>query len=122
MSADFQQTILPHLDAAYNLARWLTRNEQTAEDMVQDSFVRAYKAFGGFRGENPRAWILAIVRNTCYTWMAKNKAHGPEVEFNDEIETADAEAVDPAALAARSADSEVVRNAIDELPPEFREV
>ena len=122
MSADFQRAVLPHLDAAYNLARWLTRNEQTAEDMVQDSFVRALKSFGSFRGENARAWILAIVRNTCYTWLAKNKAHAPIVEFNDEIETADAEALDPETLAARSADGEAVRQALDELPAEFREV
>ena len=121
MSADFQQTILPHLDAAYNLARWLTRNEQAAEDMVQDSCVRALKAFDGFRGGDARPWLLAIVRNTCYNWLAKNKAHVAVVEFNDEIETADAEALDPATLAARSADSETVRAALEELPSEFRE-
>jgi len=122
MSVDFQQTVLPHLDAAYNLARWLTRNEQAAEDLVQDSFVRAFQSFGGFRGGDARAWILAIVRNTCYTWLAKNKAHAPVVEFDDEIETADAEALDPATLAARGADGEAVRKALDELPAEFREV
>ena len=122
MSADFQRAVLPHLDAAYNLARWLTRNEQTAEDLVQDSYVRALKSFGGFRGGDARAWILAIVRNTCYTWLAKNKAHVPVVLFNDEIETVDAEALDPATLAARSADGEAVRKALDELPAEFREV
>ena len=121
MSVDFQQAILPHMDAAYNLARWLTRNEQAAEDMVQDSCVRAFKSFGGFRGGDARAWILAIVRNTCFTWLAKNKAHVPIVEFNDEIETADAEALDPATLAARGADSEAVRAALEDLPPEFRE-
>jgi RNA polymerase sigma-70 factor (ECF subfamily) len=122
MTGDFQQTVLPHLDAAYNLARWLTRNEQAAEDLVQDSYVRALQSFGGFRGGDARAWILAIVRNTCYTWLAKNKAHAPVVEFNDEIETADAEALDPALLAARSSDGEAVRKALEELAPEFREV
>lgn len=122
MSADFQQTILPHLDASYNLARWLTRNEQTAEDLVQDSFVRALKSFGGFRGDNPRAWILAIVRNTCYTWLAKNKAHAAIVEFDDEIETTDSEALDPAMLLTRRADKDSVHKALNELPPEFREI
>jgi RNA polymerase sigma-70 factor (ECF subfamily) len=122
MSADFQRTILPHLDAAYSLARWLTRDEQAAEDLVQDSFVRALKAYGGFRGENPRAWILAIVRNTCYTWLAKGKAREPLVEFDDSIETPDAGASDPAALMTRGADRASVRAALDALPPEFREV
>ena len=122
MSADFQRVILPHMDAAYNLARWLTRDEQAAEDLVQDSFVRAFKSFDGFRGEDARGWILTIVRNTCYTWLAKNRAHAPALEFNDEIATVDAGALDPAMLAARSADSEAVRKALDELPPEFREV
>jgi RNA polymerase sigma-70 factor (ECF subfamily) len=121
MGPDFQETVMPHLDAAYNLARWLTRNDQAAEDMVQESFVRAFKSFGGYRGGDARAWILAIVRNTCYTWLAKNKAHAPAVEFNDEIETADSEAIDPAVLAERGADGEAVRAAIDGLPPEFRE-
>jgi RNA polymerase sigma-70 factor (ECF subfamily) len=122
MSADFQQVVLPHLDAAYNLARWLTRNEQAAEDLVQDSCVRALKSFDGYRGGDARAWILAIVRNTCYTWLAKNKAHAPIVEFNDEIESSGSDALDPAALAARGADEESVRRALDTLAPEFREV
>jgi RNA polymerase sigma-70 factor (ECF subfamily) len=121
MSVDFQQVVLPHMDAAYNLARWLTRDEQAAEDLVQDSFIKAFKAFDGYRGENSRAWVLAIVRNTCYTWLAKKKAHAPAVEYNDELETAGLEELDPAMLAARGADSEAVRKALDELPPEFRE-
>ena len=121
MSADFQKAVLPHLDAAYSLARWLTRDEQTAEDLVQDSFVRALKSFAGYRGGDARAWILAIVRNTCFTWLAKNKTRPQAVEFSDEIGTGGAAALDPAALAARSADGEAVRRALDALPPEFRE-
>ena len=64
---------MPHLDAAYNLARWLTRNEHDAQDVVQDAFVRALKFFGGFRGGNSRSWLLTIVRNTCYSWLEKNR-------------------------------------------------
>src|SRR4051812_19905178 len=71
--ARFEETIMPHLDAAYNLARWLTRNEHDAEDVVQDAFLRAFKFFGGFHGGNSRSWVLSIVRNTAYTWLKKNR-------------------------------------------------
>ncbi len=62
----FEEVILPHLDAAYNLARWLTGNDQDAQDVVQDASLRAFKFFSGFRGGNSRAWLLKIVRNTFY--------------------------------------------------------
>ncbi len=62
----FEQAVLPHLDAAYNLARWLTRNEADAEDVVQEAYLRAFKFFGDFHGENSRAWLLKIVRNTSF--------------------------------------------------------
>jgi RNA polymerase sigma-70 factor (ECF subfamily) len=64
--ANFEQAVLPHLDAAYNLARWLMRNDQDAEDVVQEACLRALRFFGGFRGGNARAWLLKIVRNTSY--------------------------------------------------------
>jgi len=63
----FEQAVLPHLGAAYNLARWLTHNDQDAEDVVQDAYLRAFRFFDGFRGGDSRAWLLAIVRNTSYT-------------------------------------------------------
>src|SRR5213082_1997027 len=66
---------MPHLNAAYNLARWLTRNEHDAQDVVQDAFLRAFKFFGGFHGGNSRSWLLSIVRNTAYTWLEKNRKH-----------------------------------------------
>ena len=69
----FERAVLPHLNAAYNLARWLTRNGPDAEDLVQDAYLRALKAFDGFRGDNGRAWLLRIVRNTCYTWLQQNR-------------------------------------------------
>jgi RNA polymerase sigma-70 factor (ECF subfamily) len=122
VSDNFEVTILPHMDAAYNLARWLTRDAPAAEDIVQDSFFRAFKSYGSFRGGDARAWILTIVRNTCYTWLSKNRAHTNLVEFNDEIEVADAQEVDPAFLAMHNADTQIVRSAIEKLPSEFREV
>jgi RNA polymerase sigma factor (sigma-70 family) len=71
--ARFEQMVLPHLGAAYNLARWLTGNNHDAEDVVQESYLRALKFFGGFRGENSRPWLLTIVRNTCFTWLRQNR-------------------------------------------------
>ena len=70
----FEQAILPHLDAAYNLARWLTRNDHDAQDMVQEASLRAFKFFDGFHGVDARAWLLTIVRNTCYTWLEDRKS------------------------------------------------
>src|SRR5580704_144082 len=81
----FEQAVLPHLNAAYNLARWLTRNDHDAEDLVQAAYLRALKFFGGFRGENSRAWLLTIVRNTCYTWIEEKRGRGPETAFDEEI-------------------------------------
>src|ERR1700694_5491512 len=70
----FEQTIVPHLSAAYNLAAWLTRNKDDAEDVVQEAYLRAFRFFGGFHGADGRSWLLAIVRNTCYTWMQHNRS------------------------------------------------
>src|SRR5436189_1629381 len=70
----FEETMLPHLDAAHNLARWLLRNEQDAQDVVQEAYLRAFKSFSGFHGSNGRAWLLTIVRNTSYTFRKKNQA------------------------------------------------
>src|SRR5205807_476904 len=84
--ARFEQSILPHLDAAYNLARWLTRNEHDAEDMVQEAYLRAFKFFNAFRGVDGRAWLLTIVRNTCYTWLQQNRAHEITIMFDEEIQ------------------------------------
>ena len=69
----FEALALPHLDAAFNLARWLTRNDHDAQDVVQDAFMRAMRYFGSFRGDNARGWLLQIVRNTCFSWMKENR-------------------------------------------------
>jgi RNA polymerase sigma factor (sigma-70 family) len=80
---NFEQEILPHLDAAYNLARWLTRNEQDAQDAVQEAYLRAFRFFPGFRGGNARAWLMKIVRNACYTWLHVNRPLQEATEFDE---------------------------------------
>jgi RNA polymerase sigma-70 factor (ECF subfamily) len=71
--SSFESSVSPHMDAAYNLARWLTRNEHDAEDVVQEALLRAFTFFDGFRGVDSRAWMLKIVRNTCFTWLEANR-------------------------------------------------
>src|SRR5947199_9169123 len=80
----FEQTVLPHLDAAYNLARWLTGNDHDAQDVAQEASLRAFKFFGSLRGQNARAWLLTIVRNTFYTWLRKNRPREKTIEISDE--------------------------------------
>src|SRR5437773_8336607 len=88
----FEARVLPHLAAAYNVARWLTRNDHDAEDVVQEAYVRALKFFGGFHGGDSRAWLLAIVRNTCYTWLQHHRPQDRTTEFDEEVHTLDGEA------------------------------
>jgi RNA polymerase sigma factor (sigma-70 family) len=118
----FEQACLPHLDAAYNLARWLTRDEHDAEDLVQAAYLRALKFFGGFRGANSRAWLLTIVRNTCYTWIEQKRAHGPETAFDEDVHGFESSVMDPENRALRQEEEQSVRRAVEELPVELREV
>ncbi len=118
----FEEVMLPHLDAAHNLARWLLRNEQDAQDVVQEAFLRAFKSFAGFRGSNGRAWLLTIVRNTSYTLMKKNRTVDLTTTFDEEKHATDHESVNPAALLERTEDAELVREAMDNLAAEFREI
>jgi RNA polymerase sigma-70 factor (ECF subfamily) len=117
----FEQVALPHLEAAYNLARWLTRNEHDAEDVVQEAYVRAFTFFDSFHGEDGRAWLLAVVRNTCYTWLEKQRSHKPTVPLNEEVH-APSNALNPEQLLQRRLAGEELRQAVEELPLEFREV
>ena len=111
----FERQVLPHVDAAYNLARWLTRNDHDAEDVLQEAMLRAYRFFGGLRGE-ARPWLLAIVRNACWSWLQANRP--AELVADD---TADADAPGPDALLARELDRRAVNDAIAALPVPFRE-
>ena len=118
----FEAAMLPHLDAAHNLARWLLRNEQDAQDVVQEAYLRAFKSFGGFHGSNGRAWLLTIVRNTSYTLLKKNHAVDLTTTFDEEIHGSGQESVSPATILEHAEDAELVKQAMDELPAEFREI
>jgi RNA polymerase sigma-70 factor (ECF subfamily) len=119
--ARFEQVVLPHLGAAHNLARWITGNDHDAEDVVQESYLRAFKFFGGYRGENSRPWLLTIVRNTCFTWLRQNRFSELSTEL-EEIHGSERDPVNPESILLAAAQGEIVRKAIEELPPEFREV
>lgn len=121
---NFEQGILSHLDAAYNLARWLTRNEQDAEDVVQEAYLRAFRFFGGFRGGDARAWLLKIVRNTCYNWLERHRALELEhaAEFDEDLFVPDPYAPDAEKVILQDDSIRLLRRALEELPPNFREV
>src|SRR5437763_10387836 len=107
---------MPHLDAAYNLARWLTRNDHDAEDIAQDAFLRAFKFFESFRGGNSRCWLLSIVRNTAYTWLQKNRKQELGTVSEEEIGNIQDTAPNPEALLVKDMDHEEIMKAIAELP------
>jgi RNA polymerase sigma factor (sigma-70 family) len=118
-----EQAILPHLDAAYNLARWLTATDEDAEDVLQEACLRAVKFFPGFQGGSARAWLLMIVRRTCYTWLAKNRAHTTATtSFDEELHSGTSDDRDPQMLLLREADRQLVQQALEKLPVELREM
>ena len=121
-AAQFETTLRPHLEAAYNLARWLMKNDSDAEDAVQDACLRALQAFDNFRGENFRGWLLRIVRNTCYTQLKSHVAENRAISFDEELHDIPNDSLNPAAILLRSCDQEQIRQAIADLPTEFREV
>jgi len=118
----FETAVLPHLDAAFNLARWLTRNDADAEDVVQEAYLRAFRFFGGFHGEDGRAWLLEIVRNTSYTWMQRNRSPELNMPLDDEPREVEGDDLNPEELLLQKADAQTLRQAVEELPLEFREV
>ncbi|MGA7817463.1 sigma-70 family RNA polymerase sigma factor [Caballeronia sp.] len=123
----FEKLVLPHMNSAFNVARWLTHNDQDAQDVVQEAYLRAFRFFGGFRGEDARAWLLRIVRNTFYTWHQQNRGHAADTtEFEEDIhslETGTAEHDDsPEAMLIRSQSQKRVRKALQSLRLEYREV
>jgi RNA polymerase sigma factor (sigma-70 family) len=113
---------MPHLDAAYNLARWLTGRDQDADDVVQEAFLRAFQFFGGFHGVDGRSWLLTIVRNTCYTWLEHNRGRQPLTSFDEEKHSGATPAASPESLLLRKEDQQQLRAALEKLPPAFREV
>ena len=123
----FEALVLPHLDAAYNLARWLLRDDQGARDVVQEACLRAFRFFDALRGDDARPWLLRIVRNACYTWLRDSRRGVEHVEFDEQRDSgalaADGGvAGDPEVLLARKIESARVNAAIEGLPAAFREV
>ena len=129
--ARFELLAMPHMDAAFNLARWLTGNTHDAEDVVQEAFLRAFRFFDSFRGEDARTWLLKIVRNTYYTQLRRERAQPGSTEFDEEFHSlAEDDATLPAmgradanpeAALARMEDLRLVDRALAELPVEYRE-
>jgi RNA polymerase sigma-70 factor (ECF subfamily) len=118
----FERTLLPHMRAAYNLARWLTRSDHDAEDVVQEAYLRAFRFFGGFRGGDAKAWLLTIVRNTSHsTWRRLGEA-STTVPLDEDTPEVEDGTLGPEDLLLQKASGEEVREALDALPVEFREV
>jgi RNA polymerase sigma-70 factor (ECF subfamily) len=119
---NFEEAVMPHLDAAYNLARWLMRNEHDAQDMVQEAYLRAFRFFGGFHGTDARAWLLTIVRNTCYTWLKRKQAPEFSCDFEEAVMTKESDELDPESSHELKVQAQLINEAIEKLPAEFREV
>ena len=117
----FEREALPHLDAAYNLARWLTRSPPEAEDVLQEALLLAYRGFDGLRGGEPRPWLLAIVRNSSMTWLKRHRNITAWEEFDDSMEDPRSPQDDPESALLASCDRQQVHKAMEELPVEFRE-
>jgi RNA polymerase sigma-70 factor, ECF subfamily len=121
----FELLALPHLDAAYNLARWLTRNDHDAQDVLQEALVRALRYIGGLRNDGARPWLLQIVRHTCYSWLKENRpAEHVALDDPDDAwrELAAPSADEPPSIAMRKADRQRINEAIGALPVAYREV
>lgn len=117
----FEENIVPHLNAAYNLARWLTRNVHDAEDLVQEAYLRAFRSFETFQGKDGRAWLLAVVRNTCFTWLRK-KGDQPTAEFDEQMHSTADESPNAETVLLNEAALGSLQDCLDALPLEFREV
>ena len=129
----FERVVMPHLDSAYNLARWLTRNDADAQDVAQEAMLRAFKYFGRFDGQNARAWLLKIVRNTCFTWLDENRSRAGTVPLEDNLDAVDRDASalelnarglgrSPELLVGEMRESQRLDALIGALPAAYREV
>jgi RNA polymerase sigma-70 factor, ECF subfamily len=114
--------LVNHLDASYNLAKWLTQNEHDAEDVVQDAYVKAIRHFGSFQGGEGKAWLLAIVRNLCYDSMRRKGVRERTASFDEELHNNCSAAADPEASLLQKERAGLLRQALAELPVELREV
>lgn len=111
-----------HLDAAYNLARWLVRDESQAEDLVQEAYLRALRSYHSFRGDESRPWILAIVRNACYDWLRDVRQGLDRHISSADIDRFEADSLSPEAIMLQREDANAVRRALNRLHPLFREI
>jgi RNA polymerase sigma factor (sigma-70 family) len=116
----FEQLVLPHLNSAANLARWLLRSRADSEDVVQEAVLRSYRFFHQFHGGDPRAWLMQIVRNSCYTWLEKNRPAELMTEFNEEVHQQPSDS--PETLASRSNQRDRLMRALESLPARTREI
>jgi RNA polymerase sigma-70 factor (ECF subfamily) len=116
----FEQSVMPHLNAAYNLARWLTRTGPDAEDLVQEAYLRAFRSFETFQGQDARAWLLAVVRNTCFTWLRK-KGDQPTIEFDERMHGVADESPSAESILLNQAALGSLNGCLEALPLEFRE-
>jgi RNA polymerase sigma-70 factor (ECF subfamily) len=116
----FEHLVLPHVDAAFNLARWLLRRREDAEEVAQEALLRACRFFQGFHGGDARAWLLQIVRNTCYSWLEKNRPRELMVEFDEELHPRPV--ATPESIAIADEDRERLSRALETLPSRFREI
>jgi RNA polymerase sigma-70 factor (ECF subfamily) len=114
--------LVPHLDAAYNLARWLMRNETDAEDLVQEAYLRAFSHFAGFRGGDGRAWLLTIVRNCCYDRLKQNGSQGQSTDFDEAVHSAGQQTSNAETLLILEERAGLLSESLAELPAEYREV
>jgi RNA polymerase sigma factor (sigma-70 family) len=120
--ARFDLALMPHLGAAYNLARWLTRDDHDAQDVVQEAYLRALKFFDGFHGADGRGWLLAIVRNACHTWLQQKRTRGVSTPFDEELHGVETDALTPEKALLRQESKQTVRQAVEALPVDLREV
>jgi RNA polymerase sigma factor (sigma-70 family) len=118
-TSEFEELFLPHLDAAYNLARLLMRDPEDAEDVVQEAYMKALRAFANFRGAHGRPWLLAIVRNTAFTWLRANRSRGDHTEYEDDVHAACA--ITPEGESLNKERSRAVEHCVELLPRDFRE-
>jgi RNA polymerase sigma-70 factor (ECF subfamily) len=120
-TADFEATVLPHLNAAHNLARWLLRDENDAKDVVQDAYLRAFRFFDSFRGGDSRGWLLTIVRNACYDWLRKARPDELRVSFDEESHGREGSGSSPEVDLLRRANAQSLKGALERLPVGLRE-